>query len=70
MRYQSLIDRLGICLQIYGILYETMDCNMSNIGQRMAQVRAATGLNQLDYAELINVAKSSYKNYERGALDM
>jgi DNA-binding XRE family transcriptional regulator len=35
----------------------------------MAQVRAATGLNQLDYAELINVARSSYKNYERGALD-
>jgi transcriptional regulator with XRE-family HTH domain len=42
---------------------------MSSIGRRMAEVRSATGLNQVGFAELINVARSSYKNYERDALD-
>ncbi|QTD57260.1 helix-turn-helix transcriptional regulator [Parasphingorhabdus cellanae] len=35
----------------------------------MAEVRAAAGLNQIDFAEQLSVPKSSYKNYERGAFD-
>jgi transcriptional regulator with XRE-family HTH domain len=35
----------------------------------MAEVRAAQGLNQIDFAELVGVSRSAYKNYERGASD-
>ncbi|WP_199555109.1 helix-turn-helix domain-containing protein [Sandaracinobacteroides hominis] len=40
-----------------------------SIGKRMAQVRSAQGLNQVDFAQLLEVPSSSYKNYERGAFD-
>ena len=35
----------------------------------MAEVRGAQGLNQVDFAELVGVSRSAYKNYERGASD-
>jgi len=40
-----------------------------SIGKRLAEVRATQGLNQVDFAELLGVPRSSYKNYERGAFD-
>lgn len=40
-----------------------------SIGKRMAEVRSAQGLNQVDFAELVGVPRSSYKNYERGAFE-
>lgn len=40
-----------------------------SIGKRLAEVRATQNLNQIDFAELLGVPRSSYKNYERGAFD-
>ncbi len=40
-----------------------------SIGGRIADIRNAQKLNQVDFAELLGVPKSSYKNYERGAFD-
>ena len=40
-----------------------------SIGKRLAEVRAEQGLNQVEFAELLGVPRSSYKNYERGAFD-
>jgi transcriptional regulator with XRE-family HTH domain len=37
------------------------------IGKRLAEIRGAQGLNQIDFADALGVAQSTYKNYERGA---
>ncbi len=38
-----------------------------SLGNRIAQLRKRTGLNQVDFAQRLGVSQSAFKNYERGA---
>lgn len=40
-----------------------------SIGKRLADIRRRKSLNQVEFAELLGVSQSAYKNYEREATD-
>ncbi len=43
-----------------------IEFNAQDIGFRIAEIRNARGYNQFDFADKLNVSKSSLSNYERG----
>lgn len=47
-----------------------MSSENTNIGMRLKEIRAKTGLNQQDFAETIEVSYRSYRGYESGEREL
>jgi len=48
----------------------TMSSENTNIGMRLKEIRAKTGLNQQEFAETIEVSYRSYRGYESGEREL